>query len=331
VDRDWPDEAVAYAEATRAALDRLGGLGLAREAEGDPGRRAAVGAAFDDLGLSALDPASGPLEGFAAAAAVREAGASLAPWPVVPQLVARAAGASTPGVYVVDRRASRLEHLDVLGDAAIADVRTGRAVTVKPAGAAIRAPLDPFGVPVEPGAAEAVLDARAAVAWHAVLLGHWLIGALARAAGLAIEHARHRHQFGRPLAAFGAIKWRLSDIELARTGLEELSAYTLWLLTEGRCTRADALALRLASADATRVVLDNTHQVLAAIGLCDEHDACLISRHVQAPLRRGGSAGALAGLLAATVASDGFDGLFDVEPARLQGLRTSMRSDELVT
>jgi acyl-CoA dehydrogenase len=330
VERSWPDEAVAYADATRAALNRLGGLELVRAAERDPARRAAAGAAFDELGLSALNPRSGPLEGFAAAAAVREAGASLAPWPVVAQLVARAAGAAVPGVYVVDRRAGRLEHLDVLGSAAIADVRTGRSVSVSAAGAATPAPLDPFGTPLELGD-DAALDAHAAVAWHAVLLAHWLIGALGRAGDLAVEHARHRRQFGSPLAAFGAIKWRLSDIELARSGLEELAAYTLWLLTQERCTRADALALRLASAEAARAVLENVHQVLAAVGLCDEHDASLISRHVQAPLRRGGSAGALAGMLAATVAQEGFGGLFDVPPARLHGLSTSIRSDELVT
>jgi acyl-CoA dehydrogenase len=313
VDRSWPDEAVAYAEAARTALDRLGGLELARAAERDPERRAAAGAAFEELGLSTLDPSSGPVEGLAAAAAVRQAGASLAPWPIIAQLVARAAAASVSGVYVVDRTPARLEHLDVVGSAAITDVRTGRTVAVRPTHAPAHMPLDPFGVPLEQGA-EATLDADAAVAWHAVLLAHWLIGALRRAGDLAVEHARHRCQFGRQLAAFGAIKWRLSDIELARTGLEEIAAYTLWLLTERRCTRSDALALRLAAAEAARNVLDNTHQVLAAVGLCDEHDASLISRHIQAPLRRAGSAGALAGLLAATVAQEGFTGLFDVAP-----------------
>jgi acyl-CoA dehydrogenase len=314
MDRSWPEESVAFAQATRDALVRLGGLQLARAAEREPQRRAAAGQAFDALGLSTLDPSTGAVEGLATAAAVREAGFYLAPWPIVPELVARAAGAPLPAIFVVDRSPRRLEHLDLLAGAAVLDVRTGLATSARAAGEPAPSPLDPFGVPLAPGPA-VELDVDEAIAWHAVLLAHWLLGALGHAADLAIDHSRHRRQFGEPLAAFGAIKWRLSDIELARTGLEELAAFTLWLLTEGRCRRSDALALRVASSEAVRCVLDNAHQVLAAVGLCDEHDVSLISRHVQAPMRRAGTAGAMAALLAATVADEGFAGLYDVAPS----------------
>jgi acyl-CoA dehydrogenase len=313
VDRAWPAEATSFAEATRAALERSGGLERARAAEQRPADRLVLGDVFDTLGLATLDPTAGETEGFAAAAALREAGRVLSPWPLVPGLVARASGAPVAAVYVVDRWPSRLEHLDVVPDAAVVDLRSSEAVAAHaPAPAPSR--LDPFGVAFERGL-EIELDADAAVVWHTVLLAHWLLGALGRATELAVDHARERRQFGQSLASFGAIKWRLSDIELARAGLEELAAFTLWLATESRCGRADVLALRLASAEAARCVLDNAHQILAAIGLCDEHDLSLISRHVQAPVRRAGSAPALAELLADAVAAEGFSALYDVAPA----------------
>ena len=314
MNRAWPEESVAFGEATREALARLGGLAFVRTAEREPERRAAAGAAFDALGLSTLDPAAGPDEGFAASAATREAGRVLCPWPVVPELVARASRSPAAAVYVVDRRPSRLEHLDLVAGAAVVDLRTGEASAVY-AGGPAPSRLDPFGVTTESGS-PIVLDADAAVAWHAVLLAHWLLGALGHAAEIAVEHARTRRQFGEPLAAFGAIKWRLSDIELARTGLEEIAAFTLWLLAAGHCRRSDTLALRLATADAVRCVLDNAHQVLAATGLCDEHDVSLISRHVQAPVRRAGSVSALAALLAGAVGDEGFSALYDVAPSQ---------------
>lgn len=48
---------------------------------------------------------------------------------------------------------------------------------------------------------------------------------------------------------------------------------------------ADALVLRLKAADTARQVLRTAHQLLGALGFCDESDISVLDRHTQ-PLTR---------------------------------------------
>lgn len=314
MNRDLPAEALAFAEAVRGALGRLGGVDVARRAEADPRvRRDEVEPALRALGLLDLAPLRGETETLAAALALREAGAVVCPWPLMQTLsVTEALDGAWDAIYVGDPRAGRAEHLDLFSlPLQVALDRTARALgPIGPAGIA-HAPLDPFGVPCAVSG-DADPAPPGAVELSFALEAFYVLGALDTVLGLTARYADERRQFGRSIGNFGATRWRLADMAVARSGLDELAAYTLWRLLAGDVTRADVLALRMIELDAARTVLHHGHQVFAAIGLCDEHDLSVIDRHLQPLLRRPAGLTATTALFAESLEQDGFDALFPI-------------------
>lgn len=316
MERAWPAEALDFEASVRGALQRAGDVDLARACEADPAlRRSVVGPMLAGLGIDELDVGGELPEAAGAALAAKAAGAVACPWPLVQRLaVPVALRHAIDGVYLCDGPPRRAEHGDLFERPAALDIRSGALRRLQPVGELDRMPLDPFGVDCELGE-ELAVAADGVAERSAVLGGFWVLGALSAARRLASEHARDRQQFGKPIAAFGAIQWHLSDIGVACDGLAELAAYSLLRLSEGRLTGADALALRLASQESTQTVLTAAHQILAAIGLCEEHDLTVIDRHVQPLVRRPCSLPATIGLLADAIAREGFDALYPIPAA----------------
>ncbi|MFC1402765.1 MULTISPECIES: acyl-CoA dehydrogenase family protein [Streptacidiphilus] len=317
--REWPKSARAYAETVSDVLGSLGGVEAARRAEVEPTHRAeTVRPRLDAIGALALDPWGDEEESAAAALAVREAGRVVLPWPLVHVLaVPPSARADCGGVHLVLGECTALDHADVLPDAIAVDLRDQRvfSVTVE---RRRQAPLDPFGCEVrlvDTGLGPPVTDASA---MHLLLDAFWVGGALAGAADLALRHARERRQFGVPIGRFGEIRWRIADLVLARDSLDELARYTWWLLRVGRAGPADLLALRLQMLESARTVLANAHQILGAMGLCEEHDLAVIDRHLQPTLRRPVGRLGTTTLLADRIRRDGFDALFPVPPSPIR-------------
>ena len=101
------------------------------------------------------------------------------------------------------------------------------------------------------------------------------------------EHVRARIQFGKPLAEFQAVRFAVADAAVAVRGLYELAKYTISRpeSTPAQVRSADALVLRLKAADTARQVMRTAHQLLGALGFCDESDVSVLDRHTQ-PLMR---------------------------------------------
>jgi hypothetical protein len=116
-------------------------------------------------------------------------------------------------------------------------------------------------LPVSPSS-----DWPAAVAAGQVALAHELVGAARAMLDLAREHAVERIQFGRPIAAFQAIRHRLAEslvaIEAADAALD-----AAW---EFESPMNAALAKAIAGRSA-RTVARHCQQVLAGIGFTVEH------------------------------------------------------------
>jgi 3-oxo-4-pregnene-20-carboxyl-CoA dehydrogenase alpha subunit len=130
----------------------------------------------------------------------------------------------------------------------------------------------------EHGAKDAVLG---------LVLPSWtLLGMLDRAVDLARSHVLVREQFGRPLAAFQAVQFQLTEAEVERSGVDVLAKYALWSIQAGNEEALDdALALRLAALEAAELVFRVAHQLHGALGFCDEAPLSWLSRYSQ-PLRR---------------------------------------------
>jgi alkylation response protein AidB-like acyl-CoA dehydrogenase len=73
---------------------------------------------------------------------------------------------------------------------------------------------------------------------------------------------------------------------------------------------ADALILRLKAADTARQVFRTAHQLLGALGFCDESDVSVLDRHTQSLIRLPVSAEVLALRLMPGVRSGELETLF---------------------
>jgi alkylation response protein AidB-like acyl-CoA dehydrogenase len=130
----------------------------------------------------------------------------------------------------------------------------------------------PGGAEVSPSAWEdALAQGRAAVA-------HELIGASRTMLRLAREHAATRVQFGKPIAAFQAVRHRLAECLVAIESAE--AAATAAIEDEsGVSPLLAGMAKALAGRNA-RTVARHCQQVLAGVGFTDEHDFHLYLRRV---------------------------------------------------
>ncbi len=120
---------------------------------------------------------------------------------------------------------------------------------VGPAGAAM-APVQFDGVRVGPDACLGGEGAGFAVLMHAMRHERAMIlapavGLMAGALARAVEHARHRVQFGRPIGAFDSVRERLVDAELSVTTAREVLHGTARLADLGELTHRRAALTKL--------------------------------------------------------------------------------------
>lgn len=280
---DLDDDALAFGRVVRDAIGAAGGDDLVQRAEADAGTGDTL---LDDvlapLGLWDLDPRASGEEAEAAAAACRAAGWWAAPGSISARL-ARPRDIDGDALCVVAGprpaapvHASPLRWVAVDLDGNRSTV-SARALHTSPRKAAFICDVDLSPLD-DAGGGDAVL---------ALVLGSWtLLGMLDRTMALTVGHVQDRQQFGKPLSAFQAVQFQLTEAEVERAGVEMLARYALWSLETGRPEALDdALALRVAAIEGADVVFRICHQLHGAIGFCDETTISWISRYSQ-PLRR---------------------------------------------
>ena len=277
------DEAQEYGRQAQRALGAAGGDELVRQVESDPAvRPRLVEPVLAELGAWELAPREDAAELEAAAALCRSVGYWAVPYPVAERL-ARPGDLDLDGLVVVadPAPAAAVADLDLRWAAVRLSGQRSTAAARAPAGlardVAFVAALDMEYVD-EHGAKDAALG---------LLLPCWtLLGMLDRAIDLTVEHVQVRVQFGKPLAAFQAVQFQLTDAEVERSGVDVLARYALWSVQAGDDDALnDALALRLAVLEAAEIVFRVAHQLHGAMGFCDEAVLSWLSRYSQ-PLRR---------------------------------------------
>src|SRR5271168_205032 len=118
-----------------------------------------------------------------------------------------------------------------------------------------------------------VAGKQAVAAWDAVAtagrlaLGYQIIGAVGQMIDLAVDHARSRVQFGRPIGSFQAVRTRLADAHVAREGAAAALSEA-WDADDA--VLAGLLAKSLAGR-AARIAATQCQQVLAGVGFTAEH------------------------------------------------------------
>jgi alkylation response protein AidB-like acyl-CoA dehydrogenase len=132
-----------------------------------------------------------------------------------------------------------------------------------------------------PGAGKAALDHTLDVA--AVALAAEQLGGAQRALDMAVEYAKIRRQFGRPIGSFQAIKHRCADLLLEVESLRSAVGYAAAAMAEGS-TEVPVLAA-LVKAYASEVyshVAGENIQIHGGIGFTWEHDAHLYLKRAKA-------------------------------------------------
>ena len=118
-------------------------------------------------------------------------------------------------------------------------------------------------------APQTFLESEGPVVWRgsaAATLG-WLDNILERA----VEHAKGREQFGRPLASFQSLQFRLAEVAWRLDGLRLLVYEAAWRADEGD-PRADPLSALswLYGRQVNRLCSRHLQQIFGAIGFTDE-------------------------------------------------------------
>lgn len=111
------------------------------------------------------------------------------------------------------------------------------------------------------------------------------VTAARRAHDLAVEHAKQRQQFGKPIGAFQAVSHRLVNAQSAFTAAEELLAHVHELRSAGDESWQLAAEIYLEFVrDRLAGLQFDAHHTLAAIGYFEEHEAPWLFRRVHADL-----------------------------------------------
>jgi alkylation response protein AidB-like acyl-CoA dehydrogenase len=132
-----------------------------------------------------------------------------------------------------------------------------------------------------PGDASAILARTLDVA--AIAQAAEQLGGAQRALDMAVEYAKIRHQFGRPIGSFQAIKHRCADLLLEVESLRSAVAYAAAAVAEdsGEVPVVAALAKAYASEVYFHVAAENI-QIHGGIGFTWEHDAHLYFKRAKA-------------------------------------------------
>ena len=96
-------------------------------------------------------------------------------------------------------------------------------------------------------------------------------GAATAAFDYALEYAKNRKQFGRPIGKFQAISHKLADMKMMLDISRTLVYRFAWLMSEGKATRHDAAVLKLQTGEAYKTVSDLGLQILGGYGYCMDY------------------------------------------------------------
>jgi alkylation response protein AidB-like acyl-CoA dehydrogenase len=109
-----------------------------------------------------------------------------------------------------------------------------------------------------------------------------LLGGSSRALDMAVEYARDRVQFGRPIGSFQAVKHRCADMLVDVEGMRSTVYWAAWCIgaDDGDASVAASTA-KVWCADASKRVMASALQVHGGIGFTWEHDLHFFLKRAQ--------------------------------------------------
>jgi alkylation response protein AidB-like acyl-CoA dehydrogenase len=116
-----------------------------------------------------------------------------------------------------------------------------------------------------------------------------MVGAAQRILELCVEHARVRRQGGRPIGGYQAVQHACADLFRDVESARWLTWEAEWTLASGRPDAHAAVAAAKAYVDEAALrVARRGHQIMGAIGYCEEHPLHLLHKRILAASLDGG-------------------------------------------
>ncbi|HMG26446.1 MAG TPA: acyl-CoA dehydrogenase family protein [Acidimicrobiia bacterium] len=123
---------------------------------------------------------------------------------------------------------------------------------------------------------EALLDCGAA------FTSAEMLGGAARAMEMAVDYAKDRVQFGRPIGSFQAVKHRCADMLVDVEGMRSSAYWAAWCIGAGHEDASVAASTaKIWCSDASKRVMASALQVHGGIGFTWEHDLHLFLKRAQ--------------------------------------------------
>jgi alkylation response protein AidB-like acyl-CoA dehydrogenase len=109
-----------------------------------------------------------------------------------------------------------------------------------------------------------------------------LLGTASRALDLAVEYAKDRVQFGRPIGSFQAVKHRCADMLVDVEGMRSTTYWAAWCLSaDDPEVSVAASTAKIWCADASKRVMASALQVHGGVGFTWEHDLHFFMKRAQ--------------------------------------------------
>ncbi|WP_037575098.1 acyl-CoA dehydrogenase family protein [Phaeacidiphilus oryzae] len=124
--------------------------------------------------------------------------------------------------------------------------------------------------------------AAGTAALAAVAVAAQAVGAARESLGRAVEHARTREQFGRPIGANQALAHALADVHVAVQSARATVLHAAWSLSVAEPDPTDPALALAAALDAQTLAAGTAIQVHGGLGITWEHDAQLFYKRAAA-------------------------------------------------
>ena len=108
-----------------------------------------------------------------------------------------------------------------------------------------------------------------------------MVGIAQVAFDMAVDYAKNRVQFGRPIGSFQAIKHKCSDMVIDVDGSRFITYRAAWCLSEGLDAAKEIAMAKAWTSDACRRVCAQAHQIHGGIGFTKEYDLQLYFRRAK--------------------------------------------------
>ncbi len=127
------------------------------------------------------------------------------------------------------------------------------------------------------------------------------IGAARRAFEYALDYAKTRHQFGKPIGSFQVTQHKFADMKVMLDTSQTMIRRYAWLMEHNQAERADTAVLKYYVAESYKTISDMCLQILGGAGYCMEYPMQRFFRDSRLATIGGGTSEIQKNIIAATL------------------------------